>query len=42
MLFEKGHLPLYYLPKADLDMSFLSPTSTTAIALAKATLRIGR
>lgn len=26
MLFEKGHLPLYYLPKADVGMSFLTHT----------------
>ena len=26
MLYEKGHLPLYYLPKADVDMSLLSET----------------
>ena len=26
LLFEQGHLPLYYLPKADIDMSLLSAT----------------
>ena len=41
MLFEKGHLPLYYLPKADVDMYF-RPPSTTPTAPAKAPLRTGR